>query len=104
MMFPKTTWPTSRGSMPARLTASRTHSAASSLGGESFRLPPYPPIAVRAPLRTTTSRVVLIAGPFERELKTHEADLLVGRKQVRCRVEQEFRRVAKTCVFASHSG
>jgi hypothetical protein len=40
MMFPKTTWPTSRGSTPARLTASRTHSAASSLGGESFRLPP----------------------------------------------------------------
>src|SRR6516164_6778841 len=63
MMLPKTTWPTSPGSTPARLTASRTHRAARSLGGKSFKLPPNPPIAVRAPLRTTTSRVLLIANP-----------------------------------------
>src|SRR6516162_4440446 len=63
MMFPKTTCSTSPGSTPERLTASRTHRAARSLGGKSFKLPPNPPIAVRAPLRTTTSRVLLIANP-----------------------------------------
>src|SRR5262245_56855815 len=63
MMLPKTTWPTSPGSIPARATASRTHRAASSLGGMSFKLPPKPPIAVRTPLRMTTSRVLFIASP-----------------------------------------
>ena len=37
MTFPKTTCPTSVDSIPARLTASRTHFAASSLGGISFK-------------------------------------------------------------------
>src|SRR6516225_8657548 len=59
MTLPKTTWPTSLTSIPERATASRTHVAAISLGGASFRLPPYPPIAVRTPLRTTISRLIL---------------------------------------------
>ena len=42
--LPNTTCPTSAGSTPARLTASRTTAAARSVGGMSFRLPPYFPI------------------------------------------------------------
>jgi hypothetical protein len=49
-------------STPERATASRTHVAAISLGGESFRLPPYPPIAVRTPLRITISLSYQIRG------------------------------------------
>jgi hypothetical protein len=40
MTLPNTHWPTSFGSIFARLTASLTTRAASSLGGMSFRLPP----------------------------------------------------------------
>ena len=47
-----------RFDMRPACTASRTQSAARSLGGMSFKLPPYPPIGVRAPLTTTTSRVI----------------------------------------------
>ena len=38
--WPKTTWPTSLPSTPARARASRVTSAASWVGGVSFRLPP----------------------------------------------------------------
>ena len=60
MTWPNTACPTSAGSMPARVTASRTTVAARSVGGWSFRLPPYLPIAVRTALRTTTSRSSII--------------------------------------------
>src|SRR5262245_5118671 len=56
MTLPNTTCPTSLAPIPARFTDSRTTVAASSVGGWSFRLPPYRPIAVRTALRTTTSR------------------------------------------------
>src|SRR5258708_10005865 len=55
MTLPKTTCPTSSGWMPARVTASRTTAAPSSVGGLSFKPPPKSPMAVRTPLRTTTS-------------------------------------------------
>jgi hypothetical protein len=54
--LPNTTCPTSAGSTPDRLTASRTTAAPRSAGGMSFKLPPYFPTAVRTPERTTTSR------------------------------------------------
>src|SRR5579872_7190250 len=54
MTLPSTTCPTSSGLTPARLTASRMTVAPSCVGGTSFKLPPYVPIAVRAPLTTTT--------------------------------------------------
>src|SRR5215204_2606812 len=58
--LPNTTCPTSAGSTPDRLTASRTTAAPRSAGGMSFRLPPYFPTAVRTPETTTTSRVAAI--------------------------------------------
>src|SRR3989442_14120 len=57
--LPKTTCPTSSAWIPARLTASRTTAAPSSVGGLSFKPPPKSPIAVRTPLRTTTSGCVM---------------------------------------------
>src|SRR5512133_3236816 len=54
--LPKTVCPTSAGSTPERLTASRTTAAPRATGGMSFKLPPYCPTAVRPPDRTTTSR------------------------------------------------
>src|SRR5580658_6139633 len=54
--WPKTAWPTSDGSTPARLTAARTTVAARSHGGTAARPPPYLPIGVRVPDRTRTSR------------------------------------------------
>src|SRR5215217_733554 len=56
MTLPNTVCPTSAGSTPDRLTASRTTAAPRSAGGMSLRLPPYFPTAVRTPERTTTSR------------------------------------------------
>src|SRR6266851_4111696 len=52
--WPKTAWPTSPGSTPARLTASRTTVAARSQGGTAARPPPYLPIAVRTADSTRT--------------------------------------------------
>src|SRR6266566_2069735 len=59
MTLPKTTCPTASGGIPARLTASRTTAAPSSVGGLSFKPPPKSPIAVRTPLKTTTSACVM---------------------------------------------
>ena len=56
--WPKTTWPTSLPSTPARASDSRTTSVASSIGGVSLRLAPKVPMAVRTPLTTTTSRLM----------------------------------------------
>src|SRR6266576_1176662 len=53
--LPKTTCSMSSGWTPARLTASRTTAAPSSVGGLSFKPPPKSPMAVRTPLKTTTS-------------------------------------------------
>src|SRR5215472_2429224 len=61
MTLPNTTCPISPAATPARLTASRTTVAASSVGGWSLRLPPYLPIAVRTPLSRTTSRSLRMA-------------------------------------------
>ena len=58
MTLPKTTWPTSAGSTPARATASRATGAARSVGGMSFETPPYLPIAVRTPLENHDVPVV----------------------------------------------
>src|SRR5690606_36340869 len=55
MTLPKTTWPTSAGSMAARLTASRVTIVASSVGGTSRKDPPKVPTAVRVPATITTS-------------------------------------------------
>src|SRR5262249_33885503 len=54
--LPNTACPTSAGSTPALLTASRTTVAARSQGGTGARPPPYLPIGVRTADRTTTSR------------------------------------------------
>ncbi len=59
--LPNTTWPTSSPLTPARFSASRVTWAPSSVGGTSFRLPPKSPMAVRAPLTTTTSRCMLFS-------------------------------------------
>ncbi len=58
--LPNTAWPTSPGSTLARRTDSRVTAAANVVGGMSLRLPPYLPMAVRTPDRTTTSRCLLI--------------------------------------------
>src|SRR5260370_18417727 len=55
MTLPKTTCPTSSGWMPARVTAAGTTWAPSSVGGLPLKPPPKSPMAVRTPLRTTTS-------------------------------------------------
>src|SRR5215831_9051664 len=61
--LPNITWPTSDGSTPARLTASRTTVAARSQGGTAARPPPYLPIGVRVPASTKTSRPLSITPP-----------------------------------------
>src|SRR5215467_14095460 len=61
--LPNITWPTSDGSTPARLTASRTTVAARSQGGTAARPPPYLPISVRVPDSTRTSRPLSITPP-----------------------------------------
>src|SRR5215468_9642753 len=61
--LPNITWPTSDGSTPARLTASRTTVEARSQGGTAARPPPYLPIGVRVPDSTKTSRPLSIAPP-----------------------------------------
>jgi hypothetical protein len=61
--WPNTTAPTCPGCTPARATASRTTSAASWVGGTSFRLPPKVPIAVLTALTTTTSRMLALPDP-----------------------------------------
>src|SRR6516165_12678864 len=56
MTLPKTAWPISDGSRPARPTASLTTWAARSHGGTVDRPPPNLPMAVRTADRTTTFR------------------------------------------------
>src|SRR5215207_6193116 len=71
--LPNTTCPTSAGSTPERLTASRTTAAPRSAGGMSFKLPPYFPTAVRTPERTTTSRPAAIFTLLLRHLHVQSA-------------------------------
>src|SRR5690349_22213150 len=61
--LPNTVCPTSDGSTPARLTASRTTVAPRSQGGTAARPPPYLPIGVRVPDSTKTSRPLSITPP-----------------------------------------
>src|SRR5215471_12776176 len=63
--FPNTACPTSDGSIPARLTASRTTVAARSHGGTEARPPPYLPIGVRTADRTNTSSMILLISHVE---------------------------------------
>jgi hypothetical protein len=70
MTWPKTVVPIRPASTPARASAALATWVASSMGETPARLPPKPPMAVRAPERITMS---VMERPFDQEWRNSDA-------------------------------